>query len=266
MVGLLTAAGAVLAGILLAVIAGLAVFVVQSPSMGRTAPVGTLVVTERVDFSSLRLGDVITYRATDGSTVTHRIVQRLPEALRTRGDLNGAADAVLVRPGAVVGRAALLAPGLGWLLRLLPWGAVGAVSVWMLTWPLRWSGARAGARIVGVCAVVAVVVVLQRPLVAWSVLAQRSEGTGRGVVATLVTTGLLPVRFEATNGGSAVLAPGQRADLLLPADAIGRIGFTASPGLEPWGWVLLALVCLAPLIGVLVVGLPPRDDQLVRPA
>lgn len=264
LVGLLTAAIAALAGVVLAAVLGFAVFVVQSPSMGRAAPVGTLVLTERVDFRDLRTGDVVTYRASGSSTTTHRIVRRLPQGLQVRGDVNGAADAVLVRPGMVVGRAVLLAPGVGWLLRLLPWTAIGLVSVWLLTWPLRRSGARAGARVIGACASVALVVLLQRPLVAWSVLTQRSEG--RGVVATLIPTGLLPVRFDATGGGSTVLSPGQKADLLLPADAIGRVGFTASPGLEAWGWAVLALVCLAPLLGVLVIGLPPRDGQLVRPA
>jgi signal peptidase I len=99
---LIVAAG-LLFGALLIVpsLLGLQRYVIVSGSMTGTYDRGSLVLDEVVPVSSLRIGDVITYRPPAGSgpagLVTHRIVRitRDPDGaqvFRTKGDANAAAD------------------------------------------------------------------------------------------------------------------------------------------------------------------------------
>lgn len=76
-------------------------YVIVSGSMTGTYDRGSLVLDEVVPVSSLRVGDVITYRPPAGSgpagLVTHRIASIMPgpggqTVYRTKGDANRAAD------------------------------------------------------------------------------------------------------------------------------------------------------------------------------
>ena len=256
---------AAVAAVMAFVCSGAAMFVIESPSMGRTAPVGTLVITRPTSVAQLRVGDIVTYRSPGApTTTTHRVVRVRPSGLETRGDVNGSSDGLPVRDAMLVGRADLVVPGMGTVLRLAPWFIVGTLSIWLLTLPLRNAERRAGLRVIGTSAVVTLLVVVQHPLVGWSVLTQ--QPVERAMLLTIVSTGLLPVRLSAWHGGARTADPGEVVRLLLPADTLGRIRFDAALGLEPWGWALLVLVCLSPMLAVMVFGLPPKDDQLVRPS
>jgi signal peptidase I len=232
--------------------------VVESPSMGRTAPVGTLVLSQRVDSGALRVGDVITYRPPgEGVTYTHRIVSAVPGGFRTRGDINGAPDAWTVTPPMIVGRAAALLPGLGTVLRLAPWIAIGMVLVWFATWPIRSARARSSARLVGASVVVTGTLLVLRPVAGYTMLT--TAPTPRGLLATVVSTGLLPVRVSPSGGRSVELEPGEVARVLLPADPTGHVQLGSVLCLDAVGWCCFAVLCALPLIGVLVVGLPTDD-------
>lgn len=262
--GLLALGGAVVGAVVIVLVSGASFFIVESPSMGRAAPVGSLVVTTRVPFGDLRVGDVVTYRADRAAaTTTHRVVGIGAAGITMRGDINGAADAAVVRPAMVVGRAIAIVPALGRVLRLVPWVVVGVLSVWLLTWPLRGGELRSALRIVGSSTVCTVLLLLQHPLVDWVVLEQRP--VARALLMRIVATGLLPLQFRADGGEGVALIPGEVGALRVPSDAGGRIRLDIGLALAPWGWVLLLLVCLAPLLTVLIVGLPPRDGELERP-
>lgn len=245
--------------------AGTGVFVIESPSMGRAAPVGSLVVTEPTEVRRLQVGDVVTYRsAPSAPTTTHRVVRIVPDGASVQGDINGAPDALVVRQSMLVGRAVAVIPAVGRLIRLAPWFVIGIASVLLLTWPLRNEELRAALRTVGVSAVGTVLMLLQHPLLDWVVLSKRT--VPRAMLLELVSTGLLPMRLTAWHGGSMTLVPGAVGTLRAPADAVGGVRFDAALGLPPWGWALLVLVCLAPMTAVMIVGLPPRgDDPLERP-
>lgn len=64
-------------------------FAVQTGSMGDTAPIGSLVVTER---GPVAVGDVVTVDLGDGTRSTHRVVGIEGDALVTQGDANDFPD------------------------------------------------------------------------------------------------------------------------------------------------------------------------------
>jgi signal peptidase I len=177
-------------------------FIMQTPSMGTTAPVGTLVLTHPVaTLSALRVGDVVTCRPPfpAASYYTHRVVAVSATGVTTRGDLNGAADPWTLGRTNVVGRAVLIVPGAGWLLLTLS-SLAGAVAVtWAFTRRLRHPQWRRVSQLASSLAVTVVLVARLKPFTGVTELASTVDGHGVARIS-LVSTGLLPVRLTAAPG------------------------------------------------------------------
>ena len=257
-----------LAGVLITILAsfwstGWRWFIVESPSMGRTAPVGTLVITTPVAASAVHVGDVVTFHppTSPDETYTHRVREITPAGkLITRGDINGATDPWQLGGQDLVGTAAAILPGWGWLIRALPFLVVGGLLVWALTgWfaTARW---RAPLRVIGASLVFAVTAAIVRPFVGVMVLATQS--THRGANATLVSTGLLPLHVQAVGGTGVDLVGGQVGSVHVPRLADdGYYHLAATPAFSLLGWTIVGIVCAAPLLWCLVVGLPGEEQQ-----
>ncbi|GAB2984137.1 S26 family signal peptidase [Frigoribacterium salinisoli] len=267
--------GAALA--VLAVVVGLAIaagawhasggrwFVVETASMGRAAPVGTLVVTRPTTVATTAPGDVVSFRPAlePGAVYTHRVTAVGADGLRTSGDSTGAVDPWAVTDADLLGRAVVLAPGLGWLLRAVPALALGGLALWGLGTRVRDRARRASLRLLGATVLVTATVAALRPLVGAEVLSTTMvDGTPTSVV---VGTGLAPVRVavQAPDGDVVDLVSGAVGTLALPPSG-ARTELVTSLHLDGPGTVLLALVCALPLLWVLVVGLPGRAPQEAR--
>lgn len=98
--GVVVALAVLLAAALVGVrLVGLRPFVVLSGSMEPAYPVGSLIYVKQADYTSLAVGDVITFLMDEDTVVTHRIIEILPDetepdTLRfvTQGDANDAPD------------------------------------------------------------------------------------------------------------------------------------------------------------------------------
>ncbi len=128
--------GAALSGMLVLVMVGVIalllsprlvgahLLVVQSQSMEPVVPMGALVVSLPVSTSEIAVGDVVTYESRDpgggSGFVTHRVIERTGSGIDlrfvTKGDASEAADLDPVSPGAIVGRATLIIPLIGFLV------------------------------------------------------------------------------------------------------------------------------------------------------
>ena len=243
-------------------------FIVATPSMGVVAPVGTLVLTEPVQVSALHVGDIISFHppTTPAEIYTHRVIAitsgtaTTPGAISTRGDINGATDPWTLHTADLIGRAATVLPGIGWLVRGVPILAIGLALVLLLTRlvpSLQW---RASLRIVGVSLVVSVAAFVLRPFTGVQVLQTFVQGQHAG--ATVVSTGLLPIKVTAVHGNEVNLLSGQVGQLSIPTylhDGSYRIA--SGLHLDIWGWIVFFLVCCTPLIITLTVGLPPKTES-----
>lgn len=95
-------------------------------SMEPAIPVHSFIVTEEVDPSSLQVGDIITFRATEssmeGALNTHRITSVYEEngqlMFHTKGDANAVEDAAPVAAVNVVGRVVFVSAALGTVVLL----------------------------------------------------------------------------------------------------------------------------------------------------
>ena len=102
---------------------GFRTFTVMSGSMEPELPVGSLIYVRPVDYSTLNVGDVISYVANDEKTVvTHRIVSIEVDKndsdvwrFKTKGDTNSTADAGLVHYKNVLGTPMFVVPFIGYV-------------------------------------------------------------------------------------------------------------------------------------------------------
>jgi signal peptidase len=84
--------------------------VVASGSMSPTISTGDLIVVR--EESTYAQGDVVTYRDSSGSLITHRIVGATDDGqFITKGDANNVADNATVAPSQIVGELVLDIPG-----------------------------------------------------------------------------------------------------------------------------------------------------------
>ena len=90
---------------------------VLSGSMEPEISVGSIVFAKEIEPAELEVGDVITYRLSGDTLVTHRIIEHdtVAEQFITQGDANDVADNSPVAYDNVVGKVALDVPLLGYL-------------------------------------------------------------------------------------------------------------------------------------------------------
>ncbi len=102
----------------IATINGYAFLEVASGSMEPVLNVGDLVVINTKD-KEINENDVITYSSSDGSFVTHRVMENLDSGLITKGDANNAKDKDIVKSENVIGKYIFKVPHFGILVSSL---------------------------------------------------------------------------------------------------------------------------------------------------
>jgi signal peptidase I len=248
-------AAVLLAAAVLFLSAGGRWFVVETPSMGEAAPVGTLVLDLPVDVDTLAVGDVVSFEtdANPGVVYTHRIIAIDADGLHTRGDINGATDPWTLTQRDVIGTPALLVPHLGWLFRAAPILLVGTLLIWTLTSAFTDRVTRTCLRIAGGALTTSYAAFVLKPFV--NVTTITNTSSPHGVEATIVSSGIFPVRVDAHGGNSVHLVDGQVGRVVIhELTKNGHYQLTSNIDLDPTGWAALVAVCLVPLVLCLVVG------------
>lgn len=116
---------------------GYSPYTVLSGSMEPTYHVGSLIYVKDVDPASLDVKDPVTFRLSNGTVVTHRIIevnrslQGKTISFRTQGDANDTPDGEALTLDRVIGKPTFTIPYLGYVANYLqsPSGLMMAVSV-----------------------------------------------------------------------------------------------------------------------------------------
>ena len=108
-------------------LAGIRTFTVLSGSMEPTYHVGSLIYVKKVDPTTIRPGQVITFMLDENTVATHRVVEVVPDEddpstlrFRTKGDANDAEDGSLVHYKNVIGTPVFTIPKLGYAANYIP--------------------------------------------------------------------------------------------------------------------------------------------------
>lgn len=214
-----------------------------TPSMGRTAPVGSVVVTSPVAISDVHVGDIIAFHppGRPGDTFVHRVVTVTDHdgqpILHTKGDINGSVDGWVLTGPDLTGRERLVIPDLGFVLQMLPFLLLGVLVILLVS--SKWRPERRGPLRLGLFSLLCSALIYHfQPLTHIDLLTQ-SIAAGHGQ-ATVVPTGALPLRVTATGGTHADLTPGQLGTVTrshLPSS--GRFQVNAAAHLHGWWWLLI---------------------------
>ena len=96
---------------------GFKTFSVISGSMEPNIPVGAIVYTKSVDFEELETGDIVSYKLSEDTMVTHRIdsINAEQKTLVTKGDANDKVDTSEVQESQIVGKVVFSIPLLGYI-------------------------------------------------------------------------------------------------------------------------------------------------------
>lgn len=249
-------AGMLLIASLLFLSAGGRWFVVETPSMGEAAPVGTFVVDMPVRAAALHVGDIVSFQvaAAPEATYTHRIIGiDASGGIHTRGDINGATDPWTLTQENIVGSPVLLIPHLGWLFRAAPILLIGTLLIWILTSPFTDPITRSSLRVAGASLTTSYAAFILKPFV--NVTMITNTATPTAVHATVVSSGMFPVRVDAHGGTSVHLVDGEVGRITISGlNRHGSYQLASNIDLDVFGWVLLIGMCLIPLVWCLAIG------------
>ena len=122
--------GIIIAVALLSLATGLRLCIVQSGSMEPTIPTYSVcLVTTRVDYDDLSVGDIVVYtRASDGEQIVHRVVDMTETGAITRGDANQSDDGISVTADNLYAKYITHVPYLGYLYNLVR-SPIGVVMI-----------------------------------------------------------------------------------------------------------------------------------------
>lgn len=117
---------------------GLKIYTVLSPSMEPAYMTGSVIYVKSVDPDELKERDVITFKLTENSTATHRIIELVEDKddpnivrFRTQGDNNDTPDGSFVEKSDVIGTPVFSIPYLGYVAAFIqqPPGSYIAIAI-----------------------------------------------------------------------------------------------------------------------------------------
>jgi len=245
--------------LVLLVIAGLALaafystggrfFIIQTPSMGDYAPVGTLIASTPTTLDQVQKGDTLLFHPpASEETYFHRVVEVLPEGgLKTQGDINGTIDPWTVEAENIIGKESLNVEAIGFLIRVLPFLIVAGFALQLITRYFLESLYRFPIRVFGWSLLVSIAAYISRPFFNAQLISQTAvDGVSD---TTFVATGVFGVQGSAVKGTTAYSNPGELATVTsdyMDKDKLFSVVF--SPYLHTIDWIVIVSFVLLPLI------------------
>jgi signal peptidase I len=252
--------GLTLVGLLLFLfIAGFRFFFVSTPSMGQTAPVGSLIISYPKD--NYQQGDIVSFYRAD-KVYTHRIVGVTKDGkFITRGDLNQVDDSLPLSHNNIIGSTVFIGKYMGWVWRGLPMLVIGffisfVISVYKKvkeSW--KWT-----IRIIGGAITVVITTFILNPWLRVEMLDYMPSNNGKNVEMRVVNTGIFPIRDE---DGGRFYAGEVRKINLYEVDTQGRFVYIPRPALGLVGTILVLIWCLLPTLLAMTVKLPLDDEEFL---
>lgn len=225
--------------------------VMTTPSMCPAVCVGAL-VADRPLHGSVHVGELITFHPPDSpfETYTHEVARVLSDgSIQTRGIANPKPDPWLITRSDIVGRGVFTVWELGWVLKALPFLAVG-VLFWVMARP--WSGgwARRSWDRLWMTVLTVLPLWILHPLVRVSVISNDLEpGRDHLVRDTAVNVGILPVSVRVGIGPAVDVRPTDIGHVAGTLSANGNAMLREAVDLPWWGHLVVALVVIAPVAG-----------------
>lgn len=228
---------------------GLRTFIVETPSMGTYAPVGTFVVSKPVDIKNVAVEDTIAFHPPGThSTYFHRVHDVTDEGLKTKGDLNGSVDPwTITSQEQLVGQELFHVLNLGFLLRVLPLLIIGGLALHLITSYFSVRYYRFPIRVMGWYLLVSVAALITKPYFNATLISQSVKSDT--ATTLFVGTGIFAIKGTAEKGTASVSSPGELVSVASSyANDDGYYNVLLQPHLSFYNWVLLVAIWLLPTL------------------
>jgi hypothetical protein len=147
----------------------------------------------------------------------------------------------------------LLVPHLGWLFRAAPILLVGTLLIWALTSAFTDPVTRGSLRVAGASLTASYAAFVLKPFVNVTTISNTSSPGS--VEATIVSSGIFPVRVDAVGGNAVHLVDGEVGRVTITElSRHGHYQLMSNIDLDPLGWAVLIAACLVPLVVCLAIG------------
>ena len=102
-------------------ILGHRLYIVDSGSMSPTLKLGALIIVREMEADEISVDDIITYKGSEDSVVTHRVTEIEGEGSTfiTKGDANKTDDPMPLDSSKLIGKVIFVIPYIGFLLKLI---------------------------------------------------------------------------------------------------------------------------------------------------
>lgn len=101
-------------------IIGIEPFVVESGSMQPTIETGSVsFINKKINYSDIRVNDVIAFKASTGNLVTHRVINITDEGFETQGDSNDVSDGISTTQKNYIGKNIFSIPKIGYFVAIM---------------------------------------------------------------------------------------------------------------------------------------------------
>jgi hypothetical protein len=249
-------------------------YTMSSPSMCPQVCVGSLIGARPATYP-LKVGDTIVFREPASDAIyTHRVYSVSPAGLiRTIANSSNTRDVWTLTDRNVLGQVTFTVWGLGWLYEAGSFLLAGLMLLILCRLVMIRDTAR-GFSTMWLTALIVLPLVRLRPLVRSDItqapMPARSLAPHHSswLAARVANTGLLPARFNVAGGPlSPRVAPGQFTTVIGPARH-GSFFINQQASLLRWGWLLVALIILAPLGAITIRQLrhrPTFDTTSLQP-
>jgi len=229
-------------------ISGFRSFIIQTPSMGTYAPVGTLVVSKPASFDKVQEKDTILFNPPGSEdTFFHRVDKVADNGILTKGDINGTVDPWTLGSENLIGAEFFHVQSLGFLIRVLPFLIVGGIALTLIVNRFIEGRYKFPTLILGSSFLLSIGAYFSRPffnsqLIAQTVVDGKSD-------TTFVSTGVFGVQGTAVKGTSDFSRPGELATVHSAyPDKEGLFNVVFSPYLQLSDWIVIIICVLLPTV------------------
>lgn len=219
-------------------------YFMTTPSMSPSLPVGTLVLTRPA--TQIKVGKIYAFNPPGQAVIfMHQVVAKNRQGgYLTKGFLNSSRDPWVITKTNVLGQAVLWLPVAGWFMKALPFWIIltllwGGLAYWRYrqAWMGWWLFALA----------------IAGPIFYWHILVNAEVIAAiarKGAVHMyLVSTGILPAQVSVLGKVLGVLGAGQAQVFSTQvSNGNGPVFLNLTAHLPWWGWGIMALICLVPLL------------------
>ncbi len=228
-------------------------YMISTPSMGTTAPRGSLLIVSPFEKGqSIKTGELVVFKVPNSSSVYfHRVYRKLPNGkFETKGDLEVTSDPWTISIHDIIGVNPTVIPALGWLYKTIAWFLIGSSILIIGSFFISTLHYRHSFYLIIPTILLVVPTLIYRPLINGYVLGTQYNNSTLKVSVT--NDGILPANFSVFNSGKIYIQPGDVKIIKysnIPQNNLNKeFTIKIQAALNWWEYLIVISLCSIPIL------------------